>query len=93
MKVVRHVSNIIIVSSVEACCTLHLSVGSSVERDIVVLLLRGFLEKFKEAPEKVRELSEKDFFLKKEEIWNGQLQKLKAELAANSAKLEDYELV
>lgn len=70
-----------------------MSVGGSVERDIVVLLIRGLLEKFKEAPDRVRELSEKDFYRKKEEIWNGQLLKLKAELAENNQKLTNFDKV
>ena len=47
-----------------------MSLENNIERDIAALLLRGFNEKFQEAPDKIRELSEKDFFQKKEKIWS-----------------------
>ena len=70
VQVVRHVSNILILSSKEAGFSLQMSLENNIERDVAALLLRGFHEKFQEAPDKIKELSEKDFFRKKENIWS-----------------------
>ena len=66
VQIVRHVSNILILKSEQTGFQLQMSLENNIERDIAALLLRGFNEKFQEAPDKIRELSEKDFFRKKE---------------------------
>ena len=88
VTVVRHVSNILILSSQEGNFNLQMSLDNNLERDVAALLLRGFNDKFQEAPEKIKELSEKDFYRKKEEIWSNQLKKLQAELQEAKDQLE-----
>ena len=76
VQVVRHISNILILKSEAAEFSLQMSLENNIERDVAALLLRGFNDKFQEAPDKIRELSEKDFYRKKEGIWSNQLKKL-----------------
>ena len=55
-------------------------VQGNVRRDIITLLIRKFVSKFIEAPDKIKMTSERDFYRKKEEMWNKQVSKLQTEL-------------
>lgn len=46
VTVVRHVSNILLLSSKEQNFCLQMSLDNNIERDVAALLLRGFNEKF-----------------------------------------------
>jgi len=69
VSVVRHVSNILVISSEEAEFKAQLQVRNNLERDVAILLMRSFRQKFLEAPQAIKQLSEKDFYRKKEDIW------------------------
>jgi len=64
------VSNILILSSEETQFSAQLQLSNSIERDVATLLMRLFKQKFQEAPKIIKQLSEKDFYRKKEEIWS-----------------------
>ena len=52
----------------------------NVVRDILCMSLRKKMDKFKAEPDKVREIGEKDFQKKKEQIWHSELSKLQTKL-------------
>ena len=45
-------------------------VQGNIRRDIITLLIRKFVTKYIENPDKIKATSEKDFYKKKEELWN-----------------------
>ena len=51
-------------------------VQGNIRRDIATLLIRNFVNKFIEAPDKIKMTSERDFYRKNEEMWNKQVSKL-----------------
>ena len=55
--------------------------------------MRLFQEKFLNNPDQVRELSERDFYKRKEAIWSGQLQRLQHDLSEARKQLVDYDKV
>ena len=59
---------------------MQIMVQGNIRRDIITLLIRNFVTKFVESPDKIKATSEKDFYRKKEELWNKQVTKLQAEL-------------
>ena len=76
VTVVRNVSNILLLDSTEQQFSAQIQLTNNVERDVATLLMRLFSQKFLEAPQVIKQLSEKDFYRKKEEIWSNQLLKL-----------------
>ena len=42
----------------------------NIRRDLITLLIRKMINKFLENPDKIKATSEKDFYKKKEELWN-----------------------
>ena len=66
---VRNVSNILLLDSTEQQFSAQVQLGNNIERDVATLLMRLFSQKFLEAPQAIKQLSEKDFYRKKEEIW------------------------
>ena len=55
--------------------------------------MRLFQKRFLQEPDKIKELSEKDFYRKKEGMWSIQLGNLQLELADAKRQLIDYENV
>ena len=70
LKLVRHETNILIISSATQNFQLQMMVQGNVRRDIITLLIRNFVNKFIESPDKIKATSERDFYRKKEELWN-----------------------
>ena len=70
LKLVRHETNILIISSATQKFQLQMMVQGNVRRDIITLLIRNFVNKFIESPDKIKATSERDFYRKKEELWN-----------------------
>ena len=64
----------------EAKFVIKIAVENSFQRDIMAMLIRQIVTKYKEAPDKIREMSEKDFFKKKEEMWSKEVSKLTKKL-------------
>ena len=67
--------------------------ANNVERDVVTLLIRGLLDKFKADPERIRELSERDYYKRKEDKWSAEVQKLQAELQDTNERIVDFDRV
>jgi hypothetical protein len=53
---------------------------NNVKRDVFGKLVRGLIKKYSEMPDQVRLLSERDFYKKKEDLWQKQVNQLKGEL-------------
>ena len=84
IKLARHETNILLISSSEGNFQLQVMVQGNVRRDIVTMLTRKFIDRFIEAPDKIKMTSERDFYRKKEEMWNKQVSKLQQELFESS---------
>ena len=70
LKLIRHETNILLISSQENNFQLQIMVQGNIRRDIITLLIRKFVTKYIENPDKIKATSEKDFYKKKEELWN-----------------------
>ena len=70
LKLVRHETNILLLGSVEQDFSLQIMVQGNIRRDIITLLIRKFVNKYIEDPDKIKTKSERDFYRKKEELWN-----------------------
>ena len=57
----------------------------------MTLLIRQSVKRFKESPDKIRMLSEKDFFKKKEEMWNKEVTRLTKRVQELEEVEENYE--
>ena len=65
-------------------------VQGNIRRDIITLLTRKLVSKYLENPDKIKATSEKDFYKKKEELWNKQVSKLQLELIQANDKLASF---
>ena len=65
-------------------------VQGNIRRDIITLLTRKLVSKYLENPDKIKATSEKDFYKKKEELWNKQVSKLQLELKQANDKLVSF---
>ena len=54
------------------------------------MLTRKLVNKYLENPDKIKATSEKDFYKKKEELWNKQVSKLQLELIQANDKLSSF---
>ena len=61
----RHVSNLIVVSSQIGQFLFHISLESNTDRDIVTILTRDFVSEFLKSPESVKKKGEKSFYRRK----------------------------
>jgi chromosome segregation ATPase len=93
IKVVRHVSNIIIMTSEEQQFACQMTFENNVSRDIFTVLVRNLNKKFNETSDQVRLLSERDFYKKKEELWQKQVDSLNHELTEARQRAEEYDLM
>ena len=55
IRVVRHVTNVVIVSSAQAGYSVKIGFQSNVERDVATVVLRSLTGKYKEDPAGVKE--------------------------------------
>jgi hypothetical protein len=69
LKLVRHVSNILILSSEEQQYACQITFQTNIQRDVFTVLVRSLIKKFNETPDQMRLLSERDFYKKKEDLW------------------------
>ena len=65
-------------------------VQGNIRRDIITMLTRKLVNKYLENPDKIKATSEKDFYKKKEELWNKQVSKLQLELIQANDKLSTF---
>lgn len=93
IKVVRHVSNIVILSSEEQQYASQLTFSDNLSRDIFTSLVRTLIKRFNDTPDQVRLLSERDFYKKKEDLWQKQVDSLNHDLAEARLKVEEFELM
>ena len=54
------------------------------------MLIRNFVDKFIQEPNKIKATSERDFYRKKEELWDKQVSKLQSELLLASNQLVKF---
>ena len=84
-------SNILVVKSPsEQAYSIRLSFENNIDRDVSCLILKAFLQKFSQAPAKMKELGERDFYKKKEAIWSKELQSIEALIEESKQKLQEF---
>jgi hypothetical protein len=93
LKLVRHVSNILIITSEEQQYACQITFQTNVQRDIFTVLIRSLIKKFNDTPDQMRLLSERDFYKKKEDLWQKQVDSLNHELSVAKDRVEEYDLM
>ena len=66
---------------------------NNVSRDVFTMLVRSLIKRFNETPDQVKLLSERDFYKKKEDLWQKQVDSLNHELVLARQRVEEYELM
>lgn len=90
VEIVRHSSNdLLLRSSSQPEKTVKISLQNNLERDLVAILLRELHKKFCEAPMQIRQFGERDFFMKKEELWKRELDNLNGKIMESKQRFED----
>lgn len=56
-------------------------------------MIRSLIKKFNDTPDQMRLLSERDFYKKKEDLWQKQVDNLNHELLVAKDRVEEYELM
>ena len=93
LKLVRHVSNILIITSEEQQYACQITFQTNVQRDVFTVLIRSLIKKFNDTPDQMRLLSERDFYKKKEDLWQKQVDSLNHELSIAKDRVEEYDLM
>jgi hypothetical protein len=93
LKLVRHVSNILIITSEEQQYACQITFQTNVQRDVFTVLIRSLIKKFNDTPDQMRLLSERDFYKKKEDLWQKQVDSLNHELSVAKDRVEEYDLM
>lgn len=93
LKLVRHVSNILIITSEEQQYACQITFQTNVQRDVFTVLIRSLIKKFNDTPDQMRLLSERDFYKKKEDLWQKQVDSLNHELSVAKEHVEEYDLM
>ena len=93
LKLVRHVSNIMIITSEEQQYACQITFQTNVQRDVFTVLIRSLIKKFNDTPDQMRLLSERDFYKKKEDLWQKQVDSLNHELSIAKDRVEEYDLM
>jgi len=93
LKLVRHVSNILIITSEEQQYACQITFQTNLQRDVFTVLIRSLIKKFNDTPDQMRLLSERDFYKKKEELWQKQVDSLNHELSVAKDRVEEYDLM
>ena len=93
LKLVRHVSNILIITSEEQQYACQITFQTNVQRDVFTVLIRSLIKKFNDTPDQMRLLSERDFYKKKEDLWQKQVDSLNHELSVAKERVEEYDLM
>ena len=69
IELLRHVSTHLVLVGKSSGVKLLLDFASNTDRDIVAMLLRGFLTKFHDRPGEISASSEREFYEQKERLW------------------------
>ena len=77
VEIVRHVQETLIISSEEGAFSIKVQFEGPEARDLATLLIRKNNLIFNENPDQVRELSEKEFYARKEHKWIKELETMR----------------
>ena len=80
VDLLRHVSTLLQIRGKNSGLMLHLDLASNTDRDIVALLIRGFLTKFAENPDEVSDKGEREFYRQKMRLWQQELKSLEKQV-------------